>query len=237
VIDRERKNRTDYRRFLQKLTDVGLSPFSSSTNFQLSTSERDTMRVKRSPLLPTGCEHPASGVEQAETNDDAAIAMLTFTGVVIFITICLLLLLFIFLLRTERCRRWIGNLFPRIFHTEDCRDYKHTEKRIEERYVTLEYWLVTKPVHFHDEKCAHILSKFVNSSKVPPKHVESTEAFPADDISCYSQEGAECSICMSKFSPNQIASWSMNMACQHVFHHECIKVSLKRNTSAMCSRN
>jgi hypothetical protein len=158
-------------------------------------------------------------------NDEVTMFTYTFTGVVVLVlfTICVLLLFFL-LLRSKR--------------RQEYKDDKHTDKRIEERYATLEYWLITKPVHLHDEKCAHILSKLANSSKVPPKHAESTETFPADDLSCTSQEGAECPICLSEFSPNQIASWSMNTACQHVFHHECIKVSLKRNTSAsMSSRN
>jgi len=43
-----------------------------------------------------------------------------------------------------------------------------------------------------------------------------------DDSSCRVND-KECPICMSPMVAGEIVSWSPNQACNHVYHHECIK--------------
>jgi Ring finger domain len=48
--------------------------------------------------------------------------------------------------------------------------------------------------------------------------------------------GGECSICFEKLLVHEIASWSPNPECHHVFHHACIKEWLLHNAGCPTCR-
>ena len=59
-----------------------------------------------------------------------------------------------------------------------------------------------------------------NLGQQPPSPSTTTTASSADS----------CSICFSRFKPNQLVSWSCNPSCRHVYHHVCIKEWLLRKS-------
>lgn len=111
------------------------------------------------------------------------------------------------------------------------------------RYYKIESWVVSKQISPHDEVCEKVyqlnaLDKKPRLRKQTVSTVESVDteegdeemasspanATPSDDSS--EEEAAnerECPICFDTFEVGDVASWSADPACKHVFHHRCIK--------------
>ncbi|CAJ1968611.1 unnamed protein product [Cylindrotheca closterium] len=46
----------------------------------------------------------------------------------------------------------------------------------------------------------------------------------------------KCAICLEKFRIGEAVSWSCDISCQHVFHHECLRNWLLRRVQCPCCR-
>lgn len=134
------------------------------------------------------------------------------------------------------------------------------------RYNNIENWIVSKRIHPHDDLCAKCLGLPVLESKSDSELKDPEAALSQnrkrssteplfdledDDESslCSSQNNnsssnessdehhvRECSICFEKLLVNEIASWSPDPDCHHVFHHTCIKEWLLHNSGCPSCR-
>jgi hypothetical protein len=127
----------------------------------------------------------------------------------------------------------------------------HTEpeERILHRYETIEHWLITKRVQKHDDLCTRVVCGIIPQSPLAkdveagttsdgsnlPKRQVSQDDSSFDDSK---DDDKECPICMNSLheGPGHIVSWSANVKCSHVYHHECIKEWLLRRTRCPCCR-
>jgi len=109
------------------------------------------------------------------------------------------------------------------------------------RYYKIESWVVSKEICAHDEICDKVC-RLHSSGIEPPIRKQTLSTIDSADtdledeemavstrspsLSDDSLEGAnsrDCPICFDAFQAGEIASWSADPVCKHVFHHRCIK--------------
>ena len=107
------------------------------------------------------------------------------------------------------------------------------------RYYKIESWVVSKKICAHDEVCEKLcrLSEKPRIRKQTMSTVDSVDTDEGEDEEMGVSNGntsssddsldeaneRECPICFDTFEVDDIASWSADSACKHVFHHRCIK--------------
>lgn len=118
----------------------------------------------------------------------------------------------------------------------------------EDRYTKIESWVVSKQICAHDELCSKVckiqkLDTKPRLRKQTASTVESAAETEEDEEMCHpcsSSDGSEsgepeCPICFDTFEVDDVASWSADPACGHVFHHRCIKEwLLKKDGCPFC---
>lgn len=119
-----------------------------------------------------------------------------------------------------------------------------------DRYHKIEGWVVSKQICAHDKLCEQVcqLRELLDTKPRLRKQTTSTvetvdtaEEEEEDDEEMATGGGAgagsvdaseeeeeaddtmECPICFDGFQVGDVASWSADPACKHVFHHRCIK--------------
>eukprot|EP00977_Amphora_coffeiformis_P001199 scaffold244_cov172-Amphora_coffeaeformis.AAC.52 len=111
------------------------------------------------------------------------------------------------------------------------------------RYYKIESWVVSKKICAHDEVCEKVcqLRSLDNKPRLRKQTVSTVDSVDTDgegadeeigvstrsssssDASLEEVNERECPICFDAFRVGDIASWSADPVCKHVFHHRCIK--------------
>lgn len=118
----------------------------------------------------------------------------------------------------------------------------------DDRYRTIESWVVSKQICEHDELCEKVcqLQSLDNKPRLrkqtmstvdsvdveggDDKDEETATSSPScDENSDDESESKECPICFDTFEVNDIVSWSADPVCRHIFHHRCLKEWLVKN--------
>jgi hypothetical protein len=85
--------------------------------------------------------------------------------------------------------------------------------------ASINLFVVFQRVRAHDDTCEC-------DDKFSKKKADKFQPSESHDTADTEEECNECSICMCNFNANEIVSWSPNAACNHLYHHECIKGAL-----------
>ena len=144
-----------------------------------------------------------------------------------------LMILVVFLCRQRQQWRSIS-LTRRQHHPKSTT--KISPERIERRYRTIEGWLISKRVVAHGLACQRCAPSTKQSTLQQHTKASTTTIWQGLAQECRAtlselEDGddapKECSICMEAFAVGDIVSWSpTSNSCNHVFHHQCIKVRI-----------
>lgn len=159
---------------------------------------------------------------------------------------CLIAVCFLYILprlfRKLRQRRQIRLARERAINATQTNDLPTTTTTAmtnpEERYASIENWLISKPVCRHDAICEEVQAFRAVFKSRPPSSQSLNSMKDIDDNDNDDDDDThkqnlthECSICYETFEEGDIVSWSPNSACEnHVFHHGCIKEWLLLHT-------
>lgn len=87
-----------------------------------------------------------------------------------------------------------------------------------------------------EDETSQDIESGTNNTITPPSSCSSPQQQKSTDtLVCCSRSFLECAVCLEGIQVDEVASWSADDGCGHVFHHACIKEwLLRRSECPLC---